>query len=788
MNRRRFLLSPALAALAQSNSRRSISGVYPHLAMFNSQGECGTGGVVPWAGQLWVITYSPHQPGGSDDKLYEIDAQLKQTIRPESMGGTPANRMIHRESNQLFLGPYAIDGRGGVRAIPYARMFGRPTGNARHLTDPAGKIYYASMEEGFYEVDVKSLAVRQLYEDANALLARKAAKDISGPLLPGYHGKGFYAGQGRVVYSNNGEVGGGDLPPGTPSGCLAEWDGKDWKVIRRNQFTDVTGPGGIEGNADPANDPIWAIGWDHRSLILMLLDSGTWHSYRLPKASHAYDGAHGWNTEWPRIREIGERDLLMTMHGMFWRFPRAFGRASSAGIAPRSTYLRVIGDFARWRTRIVFGCDDTAKSEFMNTRRAKGKIAGPGQSQSNLWFVEPARLDQFGPPIGRGAVWIQDDVKAGEPSEPFLFAGFAQRMLHLAHQSETEVSFRLEVDRAGNGTWSALREVKVGPRGYAFTVFDAREQGAWVRVTADRPCRAATAFFQCAALDQRPLAVAPKRSLRAAGGLVWANTKQSLFLAEGEALYELDASLTLNPVNDAKTRAWMHEHLMPPAGVLEEDAASVIYRDEQDRRWRLPKGVAPASGARVSREVSTERDLFHAHGTFYELPSNNAGGFAVVRPIATHRLPVRDYCSWRGLTVISGLGTAKAPSGEVVRSSDGKASLWLGASDDLWRFGKPCGVGGPWHATPARAGVPSDPYLMTGFDQKSLRLAHDQKAAVAIRVEVDLTGAGLWVAYDTFTVAAGKPTEHRFPAGFQAYWLRTVALADASVTAILTYR
>ena len=489
MNRRRFVLAPAFAALAQAVKRPSVSGVYPHLAMFNGGNECGTGGVVPWAGKLWVVTYSPHAPGGSDDKLYEIDEQLNQTIRPESIGGTPANRMIHRESKQLFLGPYVIDAQGGVRVIPYSQMFGRPTGNAAHLTDPWNKIYYASMEEGFYEVDVKTLAVRQLYEDANAALARQAAKDISGPLLPGYHGKGFYSGQGRVVYSNNGEVGGGLLPPDTPSGCLAEWDGQKWKVIRRNQFTDVTGPGGIEGSTDSRKDPVWAIGWDHRSLILMVLDSGTWHSYRLPKASHAYDGAHGWNTEWPRIREIGETDLLMTMHGMFWRFPRTFRRGSSAGIAPRSTYVRVIGDFARWRDRVVFGCDDAAKSEFLNTRRAKGKIAGPGLSQSNLWFVEPAQLDRFGPPVGRGAVWIREDVRAAVPSEPFLFAGFARRMAHFTHESEAEVTFRLEVDAAGDGLWSMLREVKVGPRGSGFVVFAPEEQGAWVRVTASRDCR-----------------------------------------------------------------------------------------------------------------------------------------------------------------------------------------------------------------------------------------------------------------------------------------------------------
>ena len=138
----------------------------------------------------------------------------------------------------------------------------------------------------------------------------------------------------------------------------------------------------------------------------MLLDNGKWHRYRLPKASHSYDGAHGWNTEWPRIRDIGEKDLLMTMHGMFWRFPRTFSAANSAGIAPRSTYLKVVGDFCRWQDRIVLGCDDTARSEFLNKRKAKGHIAAP-QSQSNLWFLKPEQLDRLGPAVGSGAILAQ---------------------------------------------------------------------------------------------------------------------------------------------------------------------------------------------------------------------------------------------------------------------------------------------------------------------------------------------------------------------------------------------
>ena len=319
----------------------SWSGIYPHLAFFNNEGECGTGAVVPWAGKLWAVTYAPHKPSGSSDKLYEINPDLILTVRPESIGGTPANRMIHRESKQLFIGPHVIDAAGKVRTISYSAMFGRPTANARHLVDPVGKIYCTSMEEALYEIDVKSLTVTNLYRDEQDKASGARAD------LPGYHGKGTYSGQGVLVYANNGDNAREALKdPFVPSGVLAEWNGKEWKVVRRNQFTEVTGPGGISGNENPATNPLWSIGWDAKSLLLMLRDEGAWHCYRLPKASHSYDGAHGWNTESPRIRDIGEGDdLLMTMHGMFWKFPKGFSLADTTGIAPRSTYLKVIGDF-----------------------------------------------------------------------------------------------------------------------------------------------------------------------------------------------------------------------------------------------------------------------------------------------------------------------------------------------------------------------------------------------------------------------------------------------------------
>ncbi|HBX19768.1 MAG TPA: hypothetical protein DEF88_04915, partial [Porphyromonadaceae bacterium] len=230
-----------------SKPPKSLSGIYPHLAYYNNEGECGTGAVVPWAGSLWVITYGPHLPYGSSDKLYQVTPSLEQIVRDGSIGGTPANRMIHKESGQLFIGPYAIDSTGDVRVIPYTVMPGRHTGNARHLADPANKVYYGTMEEGFYEVDVHTLKVKELFRDGN--VDRKPGEmDQEAALLPGAHGKGLYSGQGVLVYSNNGETTQEALHQfDVESGSLSEWDGKTWNVVRRNQFVEVTGPGGIYG-------------------------------------------------------------------------------------------------------------------------------------------------------------------------------------------------------------------------------------------------------------------------------------------------------------------------------------------------------------------------------------------------------------------------------------------------------------------------------------------------------------------------------------------------------------
>lgn len=787
-------LCPLLA-----EEKPSLSGIYPHLAMFNRENECGTGAVVPWADRLWVITYAPHQPRGSSDKLYEITPDLRQIVRPESIGGTPANRMIHEESRQLFIGPYAIDADRQVRAVPYSSMFGRPTGTARHLHDPAGRVMHATMEEGIYEVNVETLEVRELFADEQQKTDRRKAG------LPGYHGKGFYSGQGVYVYSNNGEHGNeARVRPDVPSGVLAEWDGRsdDWKVIRRSQFTEVTGPGGIHGNRHPGTDPIWAVGWDAKSLLLGVrkADEG-WSFHRLPKGSHSYDGAHGWNTEWPRIREIGEEDMLMTMHGTFWRFPKDFGVDEVAGIRPRSNYLKVIGDFCRWKGRVVLGCDDTAKSEFLNKRKAKGEIAAP-QSQSNLWFVEPSELDHFGPVIGRGAVWMKEPLAAGALSDPFLFAGYAKKGLHLSHGGSAEVQVEIGLlDRKGKMRTATTVAVPAG--GYRFVDLDDLPEAEWIRLKALGPIKQATAVFTYRNDDHRTEQSAPIfKGLAHAGGervggLLRARDgdKRSLSFApvneEGQPLgyYEMGAGLGLSRVDDDAAEQFTRKKAAISPYKLGKDEASVVYTDDNGNRWRFPGGEeGTISGSyRIAREVATERDLLHIDGSFYELPARNAGGVSKARPVATHHRLVHDFCSYRGLLIMSGVDL-RAGDGNphIIRSDDGKVAVWAGAIDDIWKLGKPRGVGGPWKQTKINADAISDPYLMTAYDHKELLL--EVEHATTITAQIDIHGDGTWVDYRRFTLPANGTRTHVFPDSFSAYWIRFVSDADTTATAILTYR
>lgn len=793
---------------------KSISGIYPHLAYYNNEGECGTGAVVPWANRLWVITYGPHLPFGSSDKLYEITPDLSQIPRNESIGGTHANRMIHRESKQLFIGPYAISEEGKVRVIAYKDAPGRYTGCARHLIDPTNRIYIATMEEGFYDINVHDLSIKTLFVDGNAVRKNGSMAQYS-PLLPGVHGKGVYSGQGGLVYSNNGEDTQEALEKfNVESGSLNEWDGKNWKLIRRNQFVEVTGPGGIYGNTHPVTDPIWATGWDYKSVLLGVRDPHKgWSFYRLPKASHSYDGAHGWNTEWPRIRDVGipeNPDYLMTMHGMFWRFPKTFTMDNTAGIRPRSAYLKVIGDFTRWNDKLVFGCDDSAKNEFLNKRRQKGNIKGPGQSNSNLWFTSLEKPDQLGPTTASGAVWLHEETGRNEISEPFLFAGWSKRCAWIKNEGENVVDFVFEVDKTGNQIWNELRIVRMESGESQFIEFNNHEKGEWIRAKVNSPTTA-TVIFNYTGDEKREstpsnifTGLAQAEDTFSLGGLLYGlgNNRHTLGIsavkfengiAKEVGYYELDENLKLTPIDDPETNEFIKANFTIPKNAIEIQESSVLIIDDKNRRWRLPLGnrayeqLTETGQSRICREVVTERDLFNAAGTFYELPAENADGFAKIRPIASHNFRIHDYASYRGMLVMTGIDPNTKENEHIVHSKDGQAAVWVGVIDDLWDMGKPIGQGGPWKNSQVNAGIPSDPYLIGFYDKRSMEISHDAKEPITFIMEVNPIGHGSWMEYKKVIVKAGETYRYQFPENFQARWIRFVADKNCNATIWLNY-
>jgi hypothetical protein len=784
-----FPSSENLFANGNTKNWLRISGIYPHLAVFNQNpehkdgtsgngGECGIGAIVPWHGKLWLITYSPHAPNGSYDKLYSIDDDLNISISPESVGGTPADRMIHKESNQLIIGPYFIDTNQNVRVISPENMPGRLTAVARHLHDPKNMVYFFDMEGKLYEANVHTLK--------STLLFKKP--------VPGWHGKGGYTAQGRLILANNGgemnaafkirpgdlEVGG--LPQNDEQiGVLAEWDGKDWSIVRRRQFTEVTGPGGIYGAPDD-KAPAWSLGWDKRSVTLMLLDNGTWTEFRLPKATHTYDSATGWYTEWPRIREVTDRKFMMDMHGMLYEFPQKFSLQHIEGIRPLCNHLLMITDFCAWKNEIVLSTDETSMMA--------NKLAG--QSQSNLWFGSKDNLSSWGPCNGYGGVWQNDPVKAGGSSAPFLMGGFDHKTIHMAHQADIPVTFSLEIYK--DGKWEIYKNIKVQPNGYEFYIFPKTFEAEWIKVKTDEDCEA-TAYFHYysrghEAGENKKLfdGIAGLEDTNYDGGLIrpaeYNRNLQYLDATGQKKYYEVNEELQfLEPKNNKSEEV---AEICAISKDFEVDEASVIIKDKSGS-YRLPKTNTlydepfETGWPRGKREVITERFLLNAHGSFYEVAYEK--GMATMRPVCTHGKKIIDFCSWRGLIVVSGTKKNANNDGHYFSSKD-ETGLWFGAIDDLWKMGKPVGEGGVWKNTSVNANEPSLPFLMTGYDKKSVSLSSDKDIDISFEVDFDFNG---FHYYKTIHVPVGKTINYIFPDGFSAHWIRATANKDCKVTVWFKY-
>ncbi|MEL7335217.1 MAG: sulfatase, partial [Planctomycetota bacterium] len=365
------------------------------------------------------------------------------------------------------------------------------------------------------------------------------------------------------------------------------------------------------------------------------------------------------------------------------------------------------------------------------------------------------------------------------------------------------VSFTMEVDRNGTGVWTHHATVSVAADGYVAHVMPSDLDATWIRFKTDRDCVATamlhqttSRFIDGTAPENRRLfaGLAEVDDADATGALLYAAKRnRNLRVVSGDRFFEFTKHGFEFQADspDEKLKELLH--------VDQEftvDDASVVLKSE-GRTYRLPKGDAAfdrpfASGwPRTSREVESERHLANIHGTFYEVPLITNGrppAWNQMRPVSSHRKQITDFCTWNGLLVLSGVKTHPAEDGHVFHDTNLGVGLWFGGIDDLWKLGKPVGHGGPWRNTTVNANTPSDPYLMTGYDQKTVRISHDHPQPVAIALQVDIEGNGLWVTHKRFTVPTGMTTSYEFPPEFSAYWVRTICDTDTTATVQFQYQ
>ena len=459
LNRRAAIgsLFGAGAALAQSY----VPGI-PNIGFKADTGpartESGVGALLPWADVLWAVTYNSHKAAtGSGLGLYRIDENLK-AERVHIHNGTHANRMVHKESQQAFIGPYGIDLRGNFRVIEDL-LDHRLTATMTHLSDPANRVYMLTMEGLLFETDVTSLKSRLVTD-----LVKRFG--IQGP-----HFKGGFTGQGRVVVANNGLYNYGEEPCG-----LLEWDGTRWRVLSRKPHMECAGRTNM-GNV------VFCTGWDESSVLFRALIKGQWHNYRLPKSSHAF--THAWQTEWMRIREVETEHFLMDIHAGFYELQPVAFEDAIWGVKPVCQHLRMIPDYCSFRGMLALAGNE-------NTPNSEANVLG-GQPQSGIWFGKTDDLWGWGKPQGWGGPWRKRAVRKAEASEPFLMTGYDKKVLHL--KSGTPASFLVEIDFLGDGSWERYEEIRTGAGGYRFHAFPQGFSAHWVRITPSADCVASAEFI-----------------------------------------------------------------------------------------------------------------------------------------------------------------------------------------------------------------------------------------------------------------------------------------------------
>lgn len=439
------------------------SGVLPSLAQIGDFGpprsEIGVGALMPWNGALYVQNYNSHKArSGTGVSLRRIDSDMSMEVVPETVGvdGTYTNRFVHYPTGRLVIGPQVIEADHTIHVVAELQEH-RLCGTAHHLRTPETHVYVLTMEGLVFELNVLTLETALVW-DLNDELRTEGEWKV--------HYKDCYTAYGRFIVCSN-EYGEAEWAGERARGRLAEFDGDTWRILERKPFTAIGGRGEFAGT-------IFASGWDRASAILEVYSDADqqWTRYRLPKASHTFD--HKWQTEWPRIREVEHERLLLDHHGMYYELsPWAYG-GRIWGVRPISTHLWVLGDFCSWRGMLVMGADNASPSTGHNVTTA--------EPQSGLWFGKTDDLWSYGKVAGWGGPWWENEVTAGEPSDPYLMTGFDQKVLHLQNHGDAAATVTVQVDPRGDASFGTHQVLTVAPGALESYVFPAGFSAHWLRL------------------------------------------------------------------------------------------------------------------------------------------------------------------------------------------------------------------------------------------------------------------------------------------------------------------
>ena len=98
------------------------------------------------------------------------------------------------------------------------------------------------------------------------------------------------------------------------------------------------------------------------------------------------------------------------------------------------------------------------------------------------------------------------------------------------------------------------------------------------------------------------------------------------------------------------------------------------------------------------------------------------------------------------------------------------------------------GWGAVWWDTDVEPNTVSDPFLMTGFDKKTLHLKNESDDKASVEIEVDFLGDGSWSRLKQIDIPANGYIAEVFTDGYSAHWVRIRSRSTFKATAMFIYQ